>query len=373
MRIPPAKIYFSKNDRQGILEKIDEALESGQLTMGKNGQCFENDFSRYIGTRYAIGVNSGTSAIEIPLRIFGVQGKEVLVPTNTFFATILAILHAGGRVRFLDSDQTNFSISVESLKENLTEHTVAVVVVHIGGFVSPQMPEIQRICSENNILLFEDAAHAHGSLLNGHKAGTFGHAASFSFYPTKVMTSAEGGMIVTDDEKLKNEAMLLRDQGKISFLQNLHDKLGYNWRMSEPHAIIGAAHLARLETFIEERRSIAKIYDSALSAISGVFPMLEPEGCRSNYYKYMALLAPSIDRAKLKKRLREDFGVGLSGEVYETPCHLQPIWDGQYSQGLFPIAEDICRRHICLPIFPGMKEDEAQYVVESLDAAIKLK
>ena len=194
MKIPPAKIYFSKEDRQSILEKIDQALESGQLTMGKHGQAFEKEFARCIGTHYAIAVNSGTSAIEIPFRIWGVQGKEVLVPTNTFFATVLAVMHAGAKVRFVDCDPTTFSISVESLRENLTEETAAVVVVHIGGFVSPHMPEIQRMCSERNILLFEDAAHAHGSQLNGQKAGTFGNAASFSFYPTKVMTSAEGGI-----------------------------------------------------------------------------------------------------------------------------------------------------------------------------------
>jgi len=281
-------------------------------------------------------------------------------------------MHAGARVRFIDADPTTFALNVESLKENLTDQTAAVIVVHIGGMVTPEMPEIQRLCSDRNVFLFEDAAHAHGSSLNGRRAGTFGNAASFSFYPTKVLTSAEGGMIVTNDAKLKTEAMLFRDQGKISFLQNEHDKLGYNWRMSEPHAIIGCVHFKRLDFFIAERRRLAREYDEALAGIPKIASLSEPIGCTSNYYKYIIMLEPGIDRTRLKLHMREEFGVGLSGEVYEIPCHLQPFWRGAYPVGAYPVAEDICRRHICLPLFQGMTKDQVRYVTDSIGKSLAI-
>ncbi|MBI4317897.1 MAG: DegT/DnrJ/EryC1/StrS family aminotransferase [Chloroflexi bacterium] len=370
MKIPPAKIHFPAEDREQVLQRIDEALATGQLTLGKHGREFEEHFARYIGTKHAVAVNSGTSSLEIPLRILGVQGKTVLVPTNTFFATPASVLHAGGEVRFVDADPATFSLDVESLRRSVGPDTVGVMVVHIGGIVTPRMAEIQQICQENGLWLFEDAAHAHGSDYNGQRAGTFGVAASFSFYPTKVMTSGEGGMIVTDDERIADEARLYRDQGKISFTQNLHDKLGYNWRMSEPHAIIGLSQFARLEEFIAARQRIAAIYDEGLRGISGISPLPTPAGCRNNYYKYIALLDKGIDRDKLKKVLREEHGVSLSGEVYELPCHLQPIFKGGHAEGGFPLAEDICRRQVCLPVYVTMTDDEARYVISSLRSAL---
>lgn len=366
MKISAAKIYFPEDDRKQILYRIDQALSTGQLTLGKYGEEFEERFAAYVGTKFAVAVNSGTGSLEIPLRILGVEGKTVLVPTNTFFATPAAVLHAGGKIRFVDADPATFSLDVKSLKPSITPDTVGVIVVHIGGIVTPRMAEIQEICKEHGLWLFEDAAHAHGCSYNGQMAGTFGVAASFSFYPTKVITSAEGGMIVTNDEHIANEAKLYRDQGKLNFTQNLHGKLGYNWRMSEPHAIIGLSQFQRLEEFIAARQRIAAIYDEGLADVPGIRSLPVPAECRCNYYKYIALLDNGIDRAKLKKMLREQYAVGLSGEVYELPCHLQPIFQEGYRKGDFPAAEDICRRHVCLPVYVTMTDEEARYVVSSL-------
>lgn len=372
MKVPPAKIYFSAEDRGEILARIDDSLSTGQLTLGKYGKEFEENFARFHSVKHAIGVNSGTCAIEIPMRILGVADKEVLVPTNTFFATPAAVLHAGGKVRFLDADPETFSINVDHFRESISDKTAGVIVVHIAGMVTPRMPEIQEICRARGLFLFEDAAHAHGSRLHGRYAGTFGDAASFSFYPTKVITSGEGGMIVTNDERIRDEAKLYRDQGKISFTQNLHNKLGSNWRLSEPHSAIGLQHLKRLEEFIEERIRIARFFDKALYVINGISPLPVPKECRSSYYKYIAMLDEGIDRSALKRRLREEYGVGLSGEVYEYPCHRQPIFEEMSSNSKFPVAEDICRRHVCLPIFQGMTEEEAEHVVYSLEKALPL-
>lgn len=367
MDIPAARIYFPEEDCKLILERIGEALRSGMLTLGEFARQFEEEFSHYVGTSYAVAVNSGTSALEIPLRVWDVQGHSVVVPTNTFIATALAVWHAGGHVVFADVTD-NLCLDADSLERSIRDDTKAVIVVHIGGMVTPQIDRIVEICRKHNLRLLEDAAHAHGSTLYGRKAGTFGDAAAFSFYPTKLITSGEGGIIVTNDRHLYEHAQVLRDQGKAGFYSNVHTELGYNWRMSEVHAAIGLTHLARLDQFITERQHIARIYDEGLYQIPGVVTMAIPEGVTSNYYKYVAFLTDGLDRLQIKKQLREEFSVSLSGEVYELPLHLQPVVERLLGpgRGRFPVAEDLCRRHICLPIYPGMTEAEVEYVLDSL-------
>jgi perosamine synthetase len=372
MKIPPARIYFPEEDRAAILRAIDESLTTGQLTLGKNGKILEEEFARFIGTRHAIVVNSGTSSIQILMHIHDVRGKEVIIPTNTFFATALGVMHAGGIPKFVDCDPTTFSIHLDHLRTLVSAKTAGVVVVHIGGIVTPRMADLQQFCREHNLFLIEDAAHAHGSSYGGTMAGTFGQAASFSFYPTKIITSGEGGIIVTDSDHINDESRLYRDQGKATFTSNIHNKLGYNWRMSEPHAIIGLAHFRRLPEFIQERRTIARYYDSALQGVAGIIPLALPEGCASNYYKYIAMLDERIDRTRLKKVLREKFDVGLSGEVYELPVHLQPYFQGEYTKGDLPHAEYLCAHHVCLPVYQRMTEEDAAYVVDSVRQALSL-
>lgn len=370
MKVPPAKVSFPEEDRRTILAQIEECLLSGRLTLGERVREFEEGFKELLRVRYAVAVNSGTSALEIPLRILGVAGKEVLVPTNTFFATPAAVLHAGGRVRFVETDPDTFSLDVESLEQQVTEQTVGVIVVHVGGIISHRIGDIHNICRRHHLFLLEDAAHAHGSCLNGRMAGTFGDVAAFSFYPTKVITSGEGGMIVTQDHRLRDEAVVYRDQGKVSFSTNIHERLGYNWRMSEVHAILGLAQLRRLSQFIEARARIAQIYNEGLKAIPNLTPLTPTEGCRSNYYKYIVVLPRGLDRCRLKRLLSDRYGVGLSGEVYAQPCHLQPIFRDSCGVGDFPVAEDLCARHICLPVFPTMTTDQAEYVLFALREAL---
>ena len=369
-RIPAARIQFLPEDRAWISERIVEVLTTGQLTLGKYGAQFEKDFADFSGCRHAISVNSGTSALEIIFRTLGIEGKDVLVPTNTFFATAAAVIHAGGRPILVDLDPESFSIRPEDVENSLTAKTVGVVVVHIGGIISRRIKELQELCQRKGIWLVEDAAHAHGSSLRGSKAGTFGIASAFSFYPTKVMTSAEGGMIVTDDDRIAEESRIYRDQGKASFTQNAHVRMGYNWRMSEPHAIIGLKHLERLPSMISDRKKIAMIYDRGMKEFRNLQCLdIPPEGV-CNYYKYIAILNDKRDRKTLKSELRERYGVSLSGEVYEEPLHKQPVFK-QYATGSLAVSEDYCARHICLPVYSGMKDDEAQWVIDSLREVIE--
>ncbi len=364
MRVPPARISFPPEDRIAILERIDNALATGQLTLGPIGAELETAFAARHGTRHAVAVNSGTAALEIILRAIGVAGREVVVPANTFFATAAAAVHAGARLRFVDCDPQTMAIDPVDLASCLGADTAAVIVVHIGGLVTPAIDELASLCAGAGVHLVEDAAHAHGSAYGGRSAGTFGTAAAFSFYPTKVIAGGEGGIIVTNDEDIAEEARVYRDQGKGSFHANVHTRMGANRRMSEPHAAIVLSQLARLDEFIAQRQVVARRYDAALAALD-VATLTFPADAHCNFYKYVAFLPDDVDRTLFKQHLRTEYDIGLSGEVYDTPLHQQPVF-ATYADRPLPGAELLCARHVCLPLYPTLDENDADYVVESL-------
>jgi perosamine synthetase len=368
-RIPAARIVFSAQDREEILRMIDQSLQSGSLTLGPRTREFEEAFAHRHDVPHAIAVSSGTSALEIIFRILDVKDREVVIPTNTFFATAAAAIHAGGLPRLADVSPDTLALSPSTLEAALTPRTAVVVLVHIGGFITPEIDVIRQMCDDRGIFLVEDAAHAHGASFGGRAAGSFGEAAAFSFYPTKVMTSGEGGMITTGDEQLRDEAVIYRDQGKAGFLGGDHVRMGYAWRMSELHAAVGLIHLSHLDEAIATRRRVAARYDQELVGLHGCRPLALPADSISNYYKYVVLLDPGIDRAELKRELAERTGVSLSGEVYASPLHRQPIF-ADLEGDSFPVADDVCARHICLPVHSDMTDDEADYVVRSLASVL---
>ena len=373
--VPPTRIDFSAEDREWIAERIKEVLESGRLTLGPFGDEFERQFVAVSGAKHAVAVNSGTASLEIMLRAQGVAGKDVLVPANTFFATAAAVIAAGGRPVLMDTDVTTLSTRLAEIRKRITPATVGIMIVHIAGIITAEMPAIAAFAREQGLWLMEDAAHAQGATLDGKHAGTFGLAGSFSFYPTKVMTSAEGGMIVTDDDRMADEARIYRDQGKASFLQNSHIRMGYNWRLSEPHAVIGLRHLQALPGMLAARRRIAARYDAAFGRGGaadnlGIRPLAVPEGCQPNYYKYVVMLPEGVERKRLKTWLKESHGVQCSGEVYEVPLHKNEVL-AHLDPGDLTGAMEACGRQLCLPMFASMTEGEADRVIESIKDARK--
>jgi perosamine synthetase len=371
LKIPAARVAFSPDDVRAICDLLTRSLQTGALTLGPVGREFETEFARVCQRKHAVAVSSGTSAIEIALRCVGVTGRDVLVPANTFFATAAAAMHSGARVRLVDIEHDTLAMNMRDLERKVDHNTAAVVMVHIGGVVSPRTTQIAEFCQARGIAFIEDAAHALGSTLETRAAGSFGLAGCFSLYPTKIITSGEGGMIVTDDEQLANEARIYRDQGKAGFTQNLHTRLGYNWRLSEPHAAIGLVHMRHLAEFVAERRVLAQQYDTLLARCPQLRAMPTPAGCASNYYKYLAWLPDGVDRGRLKAQLREEYGVALSGEVYELPLHLQPVFETLAAPGTLPVAEAACARHICLPIYQGMSHSDVEFVVAALTAVLR--
>jgi dTDP-4-amino-4,6-dideoxygalactose transaminase len=367
--VPAARIVFDAQQRGEIAARIDAALSSGALTLGANTREFEQAFIDVTGHPFAVAVSSGTSALEIILRSLDVRGREVVVPGNTFAATAFAVLAAGGRPVFADVDRDTFALSPQTVRAVLSGETAAVVLVHIGGLITAEIGALQQLCAERGVALVEDAAHALGSTYGDVPAGGFGVAGGFSFYPTKVITSGEGGMIVTADERLRDEALMYRDQGKAGFLGNQHVRMGSAWRMSELHAAVGLVHLRRLGEFLDVRHRIAARYDEGLRPLDDLTPLVAPAGSRSNYYKYAVRLGDGLDRAVLKARLTDGFGVSLSGEVYETPLHRQPVFE-HLARGPLPVAEQICAGHVCLPLHSDMTDAEADRVVAAVTHAV---
>src|SRR5579859_7470072 len=381
--VQAARIVFPEPDREEIAAAVGSILATGALTLGPYTRQFESAFAAAhdgaaapragdgaqptpAAPPHAIATSSGTAALEILLRYVGVAGRSVVVPANTFYATAAAVISAGARPVFADVDAATFALSPATLERALAPDTAAVVLVHIAGLITPHADELRRLCHVRGLALIEDAAHAHGSTLNGRFAGSFGVGAAFSFYPTKVVTSGEGGMILTSSAEAADEARIYRDQGKGSFGANHHVRHGYAWRMSELSAAVGLVHLRRMRQFIERRRAVASAYDAGLAASGFLCPLAEPAGCMSNYYKYIALLPPGTDRAWFKRQMADEHDIRLPGEVYDLPLHHQPVLADLAPAHSLPVAEDICERHVCLPVHSDMTDEEVGQVLEAV-------
>ena len=375
MNIPILRVPFSENDRHFIYEALDQVFDSGFLTMGKFTIDFEERFADFQRSKYAIACGNATCALEIIIRSIGIQDKSVIIPTNTFLATGFAVIHSGNRIIFADSNPHTLCLDIDDAIERIDEDTAAIIMVHIGGTIDPEIKRLKEICDERGIYLIEDCAHAHGSNIDGQMAGIIGIAGAFSFFPTKVLVTGEGGIITTDDEALYKEAMKLRNHGKDPELSNHISVVGNNWRMSEITAVVGVQQMRRATEIVAERQAIAQYYDHALKDMNGIVPIALADNVISSYYKYIAYLDEQFDRTYIKKTLKENFQVNLTGEVYADLCHKEPLWhhfdyDGRsgeaHSKGDFPGAEYLSKHHICLPLYPGLTQEEVEWVIEAL-------
>jgi dTDP-4-amino-4,6-dideoxygalactose transaminase len=368
IRIPANKPFFTESDREIISSEINKILESGHLTNGPWVKGLEEAFAEYTGTKFAIATNSGTSALEILLRYFDVSDREVIVPTNTFLSSGNAVIFAGGKPVLADISAETLSIDLNEIQRKITPKTKGVIAVHLAGLISPQIYEIRKFCIKKGLFLIEDAAHAPGASFNSYKAGNLSDGAAFSFYPTKPMTTGEGGMITTNDPECDNFARSLRSHGisigeESIYNKNLLVRLGYNWRMSELQAVVGYFQLKNLDKAISCRNHIANLYLKELKDIPGITLFEVPANVRHSYYKFPVLFDKKFLREKIVSQFRNDFGVQV-GSIYWPPCHLQPFYKERfgYKKGDFPVAEDVLYRTVALPIFPDMTEQDVLLV-----------
>jgi dTDP-4-amino-4,6-dideoxygalactose transaminase len=369
-KIRSAFPFFDEESISKILKGIESVLRSGVLTDGQHVKDFERLFAEYVGVEHAVAVSSGTSALEIALRYFELKGREVIVPTNTFVATPNSVLFAGGRPVFADIREDTLCIDPDDVEKKISQRTAGVIVVHVAGLVCPQMKMIVDLCEDNGLFLLEDAAHAHGAMIDGEKAGALADAGCFSFYPTKVITTGEGGMITTDCSGLAEKARCMRTHGLNS--QRLMVMMGHNWRMSEIAAVIGKHQLDTVENFVSKRNKIAEKYESALREVDGASLFRVPANIRHSYYKYPVKLDESLSVGRLSHIMREKYGIE-TGNVYYPPCHLHPYYRENFGtgEGDLPTSERVLRKVLCLPMHYGMTDKDVTYVSEALRQSIE--
>ncbi|WP_267384109.1 DegT/DnrJ/EryC1/StrS family aminotransferase [Cyanobacterium sp. uoEpiScrs1] len=367
--IKPFYFDITEEEIEFFAEQAKIILKSGKLILGENTLEFEKAFAEYIGTKYAIAVNSGSSGLEILLRLKKAENTTVLVPTNTNFATIAAVLRIGGQVQYLDMDERTFSPSLKMVQKAVSKVTTpkisGILWVHIGGVISPEFPSIIEYCHQNGLFVLEDTAHAHGSQINGIKAGNLGDGAAFSFFPTKVMTTFEGGMITLNDEKENYIARSLRNQGKRGMdFGGLHTDFGNSTRMTEINAVLGLIHLARLPQMLARRQKSYQLITAPLREAGLKFVSTDHMD-NASQYKLIVHVPDGKTAQNIKAALAEE-NIFLGGTVYEIPCHLQPVFQGICSGQSFPNAEYWCPKHICPPLTSGMTEKEAEIVGKAL-------
>jgi perosamine synthetase len=368
-RITGARPYFPEEDHEEILGRIRDVLRSGRLILGPHTRALEEEWARRIGTAHAVAVSSCTAALEIAMRAIDVAGKEVLVPTNTFVATVHAALNAGARVRFVDIDPRDYNLDVEHALRLLGPETAAVVVVHIAGFVPHGFQRLREACLTRKIPVVEDCAHAHGATLEGRAAGALGDIGCFSFYPTKIITCGAGGLLTTNDGRVAELARSLRHHGQGPSLESITNA-GNDWLMDEVRAVIALSQVKRLDEFLTRRRAIAAVYDSLLTGDSRLTrPELAP-GCVAAYYKYPALLAEGFDRDRVRAEMLER-GIEI-GSLYSPPAHQMPVFRRLLpgASTSLPRAEALLPRQICLPMHAALTTEDARRSFDELGAVL---
>jgi perosamine synthetase len=357
--VVPFKVAFSRGEVEQFLVRARAALESGWLIPGPNNAELEQRFAEFIGGSLAVAVASGTAALEIVLRAFGLGGSAVLVPANTNYATAEAALRAGCRPVLYDA---GLYPELREIEAACVADVAALIVVHVGGYLSPELPAVRAWCDRRGIRLIEDASHAHGARLHDQCAGTFGAASAFSMFATKVMTTAEGGMITTADPQLAADCCRYRDQGKAGDGVH-HAVFGSAWRMSELHAALGVVQLDGLARSLDRANRLVGRYVACIEH-PGVLVPYEP-AVRYSGHKFIVATADATARDSLRAHLHGN-GIRSAKGVYEVPLHRQPILDLGVGQP-FPLADRFAASHLCLPMWKGLTDADADRVIEAVN------
>jgi perosamine synthetase len=372
MKYKTALPYFSKEDIVEILRKYEKILSGeGLMSMGPNVQELENKFSNYVGTKYAVATTSCTAALEIALSSLGIKkNDEVIIPCQTFFATGSSVVRVGAKPVFCEVD-SNFLIDFEDLKNKVSQKTRAVIIVHFAGLIHPEIVRIKSWLESREIILIEDAAHAHGATIDGSYAGNLGDIGCFSFYSTKIMATGEGGMLTTNIPEVFQKAASLRSRGlDISAGYEIFTNFGSNFRVSEFQAILGLYQLKRLEQFVDHRNKIADIFREILDPLKqkGIIEFQKyPANIRHSYWRFIVFLKKyGTDREYIQKRMGEK-EIAIDWP-YSPLLHQQPAFKQLlgHVEGDFPYSENLAKQHICLPIHLMIEKDDACYIAESL-------
>lgn len=361
--IPGTSLFLPPDVIDEMITGVRRVLESRRLILGEETAAFEQACAEAVGTPHAVAVSTGTAALEIILRSLDVAGQSVIVPANTFFATAAAVVRAGATPVLVDVGE-NMLLEADTVEEAWRDDTRGVMAVHLGGMISPSIEGLLELARRRGGFVVEDSAQALGAECPLGRAGAIGVAGATSFYPTKIVTACEGGIVSTADDEIARRARIYRDQGKESFSENHHVLDGYSWRLSELHAVVGRVHMTQLVSTIAARRRLAALYSDLLQG-SPIRVIEEPSSHRWNWYKYVAFLPNGVGREHVRRALAEK-GIGLSGEIFATPLHRQPVFADRFVGLRLPTAESVCKQHICLPIAPDMSAEDVARVADAL-------
>ena len=356
IRIAPPSI--GEAEKQAVLD----VLESGHLWQGEKTCLLEERFAAYHGAKHGIAVNNGTTAIIAALMAYGIgPGDEVIVPAFTFFATASSVLAVGARVVFADIEPDTFCLSPDAAANAITDRTRAIIPVHLYGHPA-DMPRFADLCARHNLVLIEDAAQAHGTRIGNQFAGSWG-TATFSFHQSKNMMTAEGGMILTNDDEIDRQLRMIRNQGMNT--RYYHEVVGYNFRLTDIAAAIGLVQLERLAEWTNKRIQNAAYYDEMLRTVQ---PPITRPNHRHVFHQYTVRVPEGMNRDAMTARLREH---GVEADVYyPRPIYQQPVFQQMngYDELRLPETERATQQVFSIPVHPQLTEAERDTIVQEINA-----
>jgi dTDP-4-amino-4,6-dideoxygalactose transaminase len=348
--------------QQELNEAIQPVFERADFALGQDVARFEEEFAAFCGTQFAVGVDSGLAALEMGLRAFGIgPGNEVIVPAHTFVATAAAVTFAGARLVLVDVEPETYNVDVAQIEAAITPRTKAILPVHLYGLPA-DMDAILDLADKHNLVVIEDACQAHGAFYKGRRTGSLGHAAAFSFYPTKNLGGCgDAGMLTTDDAQVAEQVRAMRNCGQRE--KYYHELPPFNHRMDTLQAALLRVKLGYLEAWVEARRRNAALYTELFAGSTVMTPVESPDA--THVYHLYVIRSPERDALQAHLRQR---GIGAAIH-YPVPIHLQPFYAGDgFRQGQFPITERVCDEVLSLPMFPEMTEEQVEYVVAEVNA-----
>jgi len=358
------------------IEAVISVLSTPNLSLGPKLEEFEKKIAEYVGVHHVVAVSSGTSALHLVIIALDIgEGDEVITTPFSFVASANCILYERANPVFVDIDPQTWNIEVNRIEEKITERTKGILAVDVFGHPA-DWDRLQEISEKYNLRLIEDAAEALGAEYKGRRAGSFGNGAVFAFYPNKQITTGEGGAILTDNEETADLCRSLRNQGRSKgggWLE--HERLGYNYRLSDIHCALGIAQLERLDEILRSRERVAQLYDERLKEIDEVVVPYVSSDVRKSWFVYVIRLSDDFTQEDRDRILQELKGRGIGCNNYFSPIHLQPFYRkiASYKEGDFPVTEAIAARTVALPFYGNLTEEEIELVCDHLRELVRSK
>ena len=368
------KVNLSRPDITELeIEAVCQVLRTPNLSLGPKLREFEQAFEQYVGRKHAIAVNSGTSGMFLCTQAMGWgPGDEILTTPFTFISSVTTIMMSGATPVFVDIDPVSLNIDPVLLEAKITDKTKAILPVEVFGNPSG-MDQICEIAEKHNLPVLEDSCEGLGSQLNGKKVGTFGVMSNFAFYPNKQMTTGEGGMILTDDDGLAQTCISLRNQGRSRGGGWLaHDRLGYNYRLSDINCALGIVQLSRIEEFVQKRQGVVDMYSQLLKDEQRLIIPTAPENSRMSWFVYVVRLTEDYTQEQRNTLLKKMLDHGIQVSNYFPPVHLQPFIAEQYGckEGDMPVTDMVVKSTVALPFHNNLTAEEVELVCSELKACL---